>query len=280
MSTEIYYFSGSGNSFYVAQELQKRIPGARLIPIASLLGEDVVKASGETVGFVFPTHGMIAPIPVRKFLKMVDLRSTRYLFAVATRGGTKFLGFAKMDKILGKKGKILDSSFTLNMADNDPKFEVYEIPTEEKIAQIESAVQSRLDSIRQTIVNREKCREKDSEFLHPSNYFLERLVILGMMYAEFNGVNDYFYHDSKCKGCGTCEKVCLSRKIEMIDKKPAWRNDVKCYMCYACLNYCPTQSVQIKDKWFMKSYTARNGRYSHPYATADDIAGQKGFMNS
>ncbi len=43
----------------------------------------------------------------------------------------------------------------------------------------------------------------------------------------------------------------------------------------ACLNYCPAQAVQIKDKWFMKSYTANNGRYSHPYATADDIAAQK-----
>lgn len=87
-----------------------------------------------------------------------------------------------------------------------------------------------------------------------------------MMYAERDGVNDYFYSDSKCKGCGTCEKVCLSGKVEMSDGKPAWRTDVDCYMCYACLNYCPTQSVQIKDKWFMKSYTRPS--YYHPYSRA------------
>lgn len=276
MSTEIYYFSGTGNSFFVARGLQERIRGARLIPIASLLDDDVIMTNAETAGFVFPTHGMISPIPVRRFITKIDLGSTEYLFAIATRSGTKFLGFAKIDKILKKKGKSLDSCFTLNMANNDPKFEVYEVPTEEKIAQIESEVQGRLDVIRETIVNKVKSREKDTEFLYPSSYFLERLVVLGMIYAEFEGVNNYFYCDSKCNGCGTCEKVCLSRKIRMIDGKPAWRNDVKCYMCYACLNYCPEQSVQIKGKWYMKSHTPKNDRYSHPYATADDIARQKG----
>ena len=60
-----------------------------------------------------------------------------------------------------------------------------------------------------------------------------------------------------------------------LDNKPAWQNDVKCYFCYACVNYCPKQSVQIKSKWYMKSYTEENGRYPHPYATAEDIARQK-----
>jgi len=32
--------------------------------------------------------------------------------------------------------------------------------------------------------------------------------------------------------------------------------------------YYPVQSVQIKSKIGMKSYTEENGRYSHSYATA------------
>ena len=55
----------------------------------------------------------------------------------------------------------------------------------------------------------------------------------------------------------------------MINKKPVWQKKVKCFYCYACINYCPKQSVQIK------SFTEKNGRYPHPYATANDIAGQK-----
>lgn len=32
---------------------------------------------------------------------------------------------------------------------------------------------------------------------------------------------------------------------------------------------------KIKSKIYMKSYTEENEKYCHPYATANDIAGQK-----
>ena len=54
MNTEIYYYSGTGNSLHVARELQRRIPESNLIPIVRLLGNDMVKTSADTVGFVFP----------------------------------------------------------------------------------------------------------------------------------------------------------------------------------------------------------------------------------
>jgi len=53
MSTEIYYFSGTGNSLHVAKELQKRIPETKLIPMVSLLNRDIIETSAETVGFIF-----------------------------------------------------------------------------------------------------------------------------------------------------------------------------------------------------------------------------------
>jgi len=37
MKTEIYYFSGTGNSLHVARELQKRLTGAMLIPVIGAL---------------------------------------------------------------------------------------------------------------------------------------------------------------------------------------------------------------------------------------------------
>jgi flavodoxin len=122
---EIYYFSGSGNSLYVAKELQKRISGAKLIPIVSLLRKDYIESNAEAVGFVFPNHGMTAPIPVRNFLKKLKLSSTKYIFAMLTRGGTRCFAFDEIEKILRKNGYGLDSYFHVNMASNDPKFEGY-----------------------------------------------------------------------------------------------------------------------------------------------------------
>jgi ferredoxin len=282
MSTEIYYFSGKGNSLYVARELQKRISDSSLISIVSLLPKDVIQTNGKSVGLVFPVHALTIPIAVKQFLKKTDMRSAEYVFAIATRLGIIFKGFNKMEKLLKRQNKRLDSYFILNMYSNDVKDKQYKSPTKGDILQIESVVQKRLDSIQRIIANKEISKEEDYDYLinlpynRPINYLLEKLVVLGMTVSEYIGGVNYFCSDSKYTGCGICEKVCLSQKIKMIDKKPVWQKKVLCYMCYACVNYCPAQSVQINSIPFFKSYTRQNGRYSHPYATVKDISMQKG----
>ena len=54
--TEIYYFSGSGNSLYVTKTLQKMLPGSSLFPIVRLFTQKEVKLSPPSVGFVFLYH--------------------------------------------------------------------------------------------------------------------------------------------------------------------------------------------------------------------------------
>jgi len=272
MNTEIYYFSGTGNSLHVAKELQERIPKANTIPIVSLLNKDVIKTKGETVGFLFPIYFTAIPIPVKNFIKKLNLKSAKYVFAIATRLGTPHSAFTDIEKILKKKGKSLDSHFVLNMANNDPKYD-YKAPTNKEIKKLVSVVHNKLDFIHKIIINKEKNREKDTNITDPVPSLLVKLIpfinIFIRPFAEFIGFKSHYYVDSKCTGCGTCEKVCLSKKIKMLNGKPVWQKNVKCFYCYACINYCPKQSVQIK------SFTEKNGRYSHPYATANDIAGQK-----
>jgi len=271
---EIYYFSGTGNSLHVAKELQKRIPEANLIPIVSLLHEDVIETNGEAVGFVFPIYVNSIPVPVRNFIKKLDLKSAKYIFAIATRAGSPHRAFIDIEKILKKRGRSLDSYFTLNMGANY----LNPIPTSEEITELESAVQDRLDLIQHTIIYKGKNREKDTQFTTPLPFapITLRLTPLLMALAERAGLKLSFYSDSKCTGCGTCERVCLSRKITMTDRKPVWQENVRCYMCYACINYCPAQSVQLRSAWYMHGLdTTKVGRYSHPYATVDDIAREK-----
>lgn len=281
MSTEIYYFSGTGNSLFVAKELQKRIPDANLIPIVSLLDQDVIETKGKTIGIVFPVHALTIPIVIKKFLRKADLGSAEYVFAVATRLGTVFRGFEKIDQLLKKKHKSLNSHFVLNMYNNECRHGIYKVPSESDILSLEKIVLEKLDFIQDIVNKKSISREKDLDYTvetsdnQITNYFLEKVVLLGMTVVEYVGGVNYFYTDTKCNGCGTCEKVCLSKKIKMTDKKPIWQKSVLCYMCFACLNYCPKESVQINDIPGVKSDTKENGRYSHPYATIKDISIQK-----
>ncbi|MHB1394289.1 MAG: EFR1 family ferrodoxin [Clostridia bacterium] len=104
MGTEIYCFSGTGNSLHVARELQKRLPETNLIPMASLINKDALETKAETVGFVFPIHLATVPMLVQDIIKKLDLSSAKYIFAIVTRAGTPCsTSFTKMGKIWKKK---------------------------------------------------------------------------------------------------------------------------------------------------------------------------------
>jgi formate hydrogenlyase subunit 6/NADH:ubiquinone oxidoreductase subunit I len=270
MSTEIYYFSGTGNSLFIGKELQSRLPDSLLIPIVSLLDLEV--------GFVFPVHVLTIPIAVKRFLKKADFSSSEYLFAIATRGATIFKGFDTIDRILNKKNKHLDSHFIITMCNNEaPRREGYKVPSEPDIGSFENAALVKLDFIQNIIQNKTVYREKDTGYAIDVNYPTEKLVLAAMTLSEYMGGVNYFYADSTCIGCGICEKVCLAKKITMKEKQPVWQKKVFCSMCFACFNFCPRQSVQIKSIPGAKSFSRENERYPHPYAAPADIAAQKEY---
>jgi NAD-dependent dihydropyrimidine dehydrogenase PreA subunit/flavodoxin len=277
VSTEIYYFSGTGNSLHVAKELQKRIPDADLVPVVSLLGQDVIQTQAETVGFVFPIHLTMLPIPMREFVKKLNPTSAKYIFAVGTRIGTFYLADIALENMLKEKGKRLDAFFILNMATNTPTALVpgpgdkdwVDKISAEKVSALDTKVRDRLDTIQSIIVDQVPDPKDDSSRLGP---LLKRLISIPLAFgAKATSGNEIpYYTDASCTGCGTCEKVCPSKKIKLVDGKPVWQKEVQCYYCYACFNFCPTQSILVGEK-----YTAKDGRYSHPGITANDIAGQK-----
>lgn len=279
-TTEIYYFSGTGNSFHVAKELRKRIPEAKLIPILKGLEEDIIKTKGSTVGFVFPIYVSSVPAVVKKILKKFDFSSAQYIFAIATRGGTLSVANFYLQRLLKKQGKRLNLYVNLNMALNSPtgimpgflpsEKDWADQITEEKISHLEADVQNSLEGIAKMIMNQE-------ESAHSRRLDKAHLMSILMRPAEYiseHSVTEIpFYADSQCRGCGICEKVCLSKKIKMMDGKPVWQKSVGCYYCYACFNFCPMQSILVNNS--KNSYTAKNARYVHPDSTANEIAGQK-----
>lgn len=278
MSIEIFYFTGTGNSLFVARELNERLPSSKLTPIAAKLKLDDFNTNAETVGFVFPCHGITVPVPVRKFLKKLQIGSANYFFAIVTRGGSIFKGFPLIEKYLKKYEKRLNASFIIDMYMNDPKLKAFELPTIEQISEIEENVKKKISDIQGIILNEREFHDKiDGVTFTKSkiiNSLLERLVPFAL-HRVAGKVKEYFYSDSKCTSCGVCEKVCPSEKIIMEGGSPKWQKDIECYLCYACLNFCPFEAIQIYSKIWMKSYTEDKGRYPHPYAKVKDMINQK-----
>ncbi len=282
----LYYFTGSGNSLYIARELQNRLSGIKLIPIAGILNNNIITPESVKIGIVFPTHGMTIPIPVKIFLKKLNAKNLNYIFAITNRAGTDFFGFKKIDSILKSNRKKLNSSFILNMPNNDPKFNHFTTPTLEEFEDLEKKTAPLLDFISDKISSLSDYRVIDippepmsKYFSFPLSWIMTKLILFAVNLAEFFKANNYFYSDNKCVGCGKCQFVCPSGKVKMINGKPHWDKKVKCFLCYACINFCPAHSSQIKSKFYMKSYTTEKGRYIHPSVNSNDIANQKSIVS-
>ncbi len=132
----------------------------------------------------------------------------------------------------------------------------------------------RLDGIQKTIETRAEHHNEDltgivrvPPILTPVMPLVRALSPLLLQFGKHVESRFGFFYDDRCTGCGICEKICLARRIKLVDQRPTWQNEVVCYGCFACLNFCPEQSVQIHSTWYLRSYTRENGRYHHPAIT-------------
>jgi len=279
-SVNIYYFSGTGNSLYIAKELQKRIPEAILIPMLSLLEKESISSKANMIGLVFPIYLTSLPAPVKQFIEKTILKPEQYIFSVTTHCGYPDRVDQELDELLVKRGKGIDSYFAIKMLANSPKGLVPSFMinqkwasriTGEAISSFDEQAQKELDNIVEFIIK--KGKNAGTYDANPSGFFARKMKkIINSTSKKFTAGKNIeigFYTDSSCIGCGTCEKVCLSHKIKMENDRPLWQKDIKCYYCYACFNLCPEQAILVKN------YTKKDGRYIHPGITVDDIAKQK-----
>ena len=273
MAVDLFYFSGTGNSLYIARELIKRLPDSRLIPMISHLGSEKLKTGSDKVGFVFPLYFMTIPAPVRTFIEKLDVCSAQYTFSIATRMGTLNVAHRSIERLLNAKGRRLNAVFSVTMANNSPTGlkpfkgdrNWMKKTGSEKIDSFEKKVQFQLALMEKIILTRTEypIRKVPNPFLGCIERLMNYLI-------RSNTTQIDFYADESCTGCGICRNVCLSGKVRMENNHPQWDESVKCYYCYSCFNFCPAQSILVQNK-----YSRKDGRYHHPAVNAEDIAAQK-----
>ncbi|MBI9051824.1 MAG: EFR1 family ferrodoxin [Anaerolineaceae bacterium] len=267
MSMEIYYFSGTGNSLQVAREIHQRFPDSSLVPIMGLLNSEKIESNADAIGLVFPIHAFTFPWPVKRFLEKVNFGKASYIFAIATRECFATV-FSDIDKLLKRQNKRLDAFFSFEMPETYiPFFNVY---PQEKCAQVETEMLKQLAVIENTVVNKDIYRPRDHPGWFPLSHVIYPLITLWFQKIRFPDMEQSFFADHNCIGCGTCESVCLTNKIRMENQRPIWRDEIKCAYCFACLHYCPSQAIQLAGR-----NTIEKGRYHHPAIKVNDIIEQK-----
>ena len=84
----IFYFSGTGNTRWVAQQIAEAI-GEKLLYIPDLIRNEQYEFTlqeEERLGFCFPTHGWQPPRIVRDFISRMKVHKATFCWALTTCG--------------------------------------------------------------------------------------------------------------------------------------------------------------------------------------------------
>ena len=256
MKTTIYYYTGTGNSLWVARALAATLGEAGLVSIADWKGDEQA-AESTSLGIVFPVFMWGVPARVIRFVNSLKDLRTCYAFALATNGGQVANTLVQLRKIFEKRGAALSGGFGITMPSSY-------IPwggpcaVEEQRLLFDSALK-KIDRIATCVRNREK-RPVEQGPLWQRALFTP---IYRMTFSKIPAMDTHFWVDDTCNGCAICSKVCPSRNITLDREKPAWNH--RCEQCFACLQWCPNEAIQYGKK------TPRYERYHHPEVSLRDV---------
>ena len=274
MNPEIYYFTGTGNSLFIARDIAENING-KLMPIASMVNREIITTDAQIIGFVFPVYyasNLCSGIPliVERFLYKFKEISSKYLFAVCTHSGMPGTTLEELNKICKSRGGELAGGFTVLTYNDAPSLgeklkkiifrkesmnNTFKIQKrhqkilelwEEKRSYISNYINNKKRGELETRKNITKLIFAPILYLLIKPVFKKRYQKLSntshLSFKEMIPLADRsFYVDDNCSGCGNCVRICPVNNIRLINGKPLWQNH--CENCFACFAWCPNESI-------------------------------------
>lgn len=250
----IYWFSGTGNSRWAAEQLAQRL-GDRLASIADCIASGDYRhslAPGESIGWVFPTYSWGPPPVVLDFIAQWHIdgyeKNSTYCYMATTCGDDVGLAVDIFAKALGYIDLV--AAFSIQMPNNYillPGFDTdpAQVELDKKaraVARIEQVATAIAGHTRTVDVVTGRYKWLKSRIIRP--FFVRHMMS-----------DKHFTADADlCNGCGTCAAVCPMRNITISDDhRPQWHGN--CAVCLGCIHRCPRRAIQYG------SITRHKGRY-------------------
>jgi len=256
----IFYFSGTGNSLWIATELSKAL-NENIISIPEELNNfdnnfeyALENVDGkERIIFVFPVHSWGPAVLVTEFIKKIKIinYTGQEVYCVCTCGDNCGFTSKKIDKVLRNKGVYLTKSYSIQMPNNYILMAGFGLDPEE----VEKNKLNNATELISSVVEDIKSHGNLELYTLGTSPFIKSNIVYPLFKNFALGRNKFYATDS-CISCKLCEKVCPTKTIKMVDEKPKWGNN--CVQCTACIHRCPVRAIEYGK------ITINQGRYINP----------------
>ncbi|MRT92897.1 EFR1 family ferrodoxin [Ancylomarina sp. 16SWW S1-10-2] len=249
----IIYFSGTGNSLTVAQN------------IATGLNEKVMHMNeakklktinDRIIGFVFPVHNYDIPPMLKAIIEKLDFPMVKYSFGIITHGGDKGNTMFSLKSLMKDKGSDLHYYSDVLMPVNSRI--MYGLLTD-KIEERISDSKTKCDAI----VNDIKGEKQNAQKIRKNHLIavMHNLADTNFLKKRFTPVVD----TDLCTNCGICQSVCPVNNISVIKGK-AFIGD-SCEQCTTCMHWCPQVAIH-----YGKRKVRKEQQYHNPEIKLKDIS--------
>ena len=242
----ILYFSGTGNSRYIAKNLGE-ILNDEVISINQYLKSKKNGNFYSEVPYVFvtPTYMSRMPINVEEFIKLSSFKGNKNAYYIFSAGECIGNAYKYCKKLCNENHLIYKGTTSIKMPANYVL--MYDVLPKEQAKSEAQKADSEIQKIANHIKNSQQINLNSQMAGHKSFSVIAPLFNSLMVNAKG------FQADSKCIGCGTCEEICPLDNIKIHNNHPTWGTE--CIHCMACISICPQQAINYGKK------TIKRNRY-------------------
>lgn len=237
----VLYYSATGNTEYIAQEIAKRLDDECL----NLL--DRIKAKDNSLlrskkPFVICAPIIVCEMPrfLSDYLENQSFLGSREVYFIFTSGGYCGIAGVLAKKLVEKKMMTYCGHAEFRMPRNYVASDAYSQHTQEEIEERVLESHARLDDVADLI--------KSGQELSARKVQLWETVVtvpFNPVWVKYKLTAKDFYSTDKCIGCGMCERRCPLNNIKLKDKRPVWGSN--CTHCMACIGNCPVEAIEYGD---------------------------------
>lgn len=232
----ILYFTGTGNSEYVAKRIGKETGDIVLNLFEKLRKEDFSEINSKNPWvIVTPTYAWRIPNILREWLKRTNLSGNPNIYFVMTCGGSIGNAGKYLKSLCADKGMNYFGCFEVVMPEN--YIALFTTPSKDKALKIIAEAEKIIDKAAFAINNGE-------QFPNISVTTADKLnsgVVNNIFYPLFVHAKKFYATDA-CISCGKCVKVCPLNNIHIKNSRPIWGK--ACTHCMACICRCPKEAIE------------------------------------
>ena len=246
----ILYFSGTGNSEYVARRIARET-GDEAINLFERIrkGDFSPVHSDRPLVLVTPTYAWRIPRIVENLIDRAAFTGTKKIYFVLTCGENIGNAGKYLKRLCERKDMDYCGCIGIVMPEN--YIALFSTPSEEEALQIIERAEPVTDKAISYIENGEKLPEIKASLADK----IESGIVNTLFYPLFVHAKKFYVTDA-CISCGKCAEVCPLGNTRIEDGRPVWGGS--CTHCMACICRCPKEAIEYgKHSKGLSRYTCK-----------------------